>query len=147
MPVNYGVQVRGLDALQARLRQAADYSPKEIRKVVSSVAQIIVDETIPLMESQFVSPAHRMDQQLETSLRTSASASARGVSARVIEGRDGGSQSSGKYAGVWEFGGYPGKRPFIKEGRALLPTVKKNRERLLAAVEAAMHELAKMLEE
>lgn len=146
MPYSQGVQVRGLNELQARLRQAAVYSPNEIRKVVRSVAQIVVDETIPIMESQFVTDPRRRDGQLEVSLRASASASGRGISAKVIEGRVGGEQSSGSYAGVWEFGGYPGKRPFIKEGRALLPTVKKNREKLIAAVEVAMDALAKMIE-
>lgn len=146
MPTNMGVVVLGLDELQARLAQAPDYSRNEIRKVVRSVAQIVVDEAVPLMESQFVSPASRLDQQLEISTRASASAGKRGISAKIIEGRTQGSQSSGMYAGVWEFGGYPGKRPYVKEGRALFPTVKKNREKLVAAIEVAMKQLAQMIE-
>lgn len=141
-----GVTVIGLRELQARLAAASEYEPRQVREIVSNVAQIVVDEAIPEMKSQFVSEPSRMDGKLEESLRTSASASKRGISASVIEGKGTGSQDSAMYAGVWEFGGYPGKRKFVKQGRALFPTAKKHRDRLVAAVEAAMEELARIIE-
>lgn len=146
MPESYGVTVLGLNELVARMKQADTFQANEVRKTVSSVAQIIVEEAIPIMESQFTSDPSRLDGQLETSMRTSASATKRGVSAKIIEGRVAGEQSSGMYAGPWEFGGYPKGRPFVKEGRALLPTVKKNREALITAIEVAMQQLVAMIE-
>lgn len=149
-----GVTVIGLKELQARLAKASAYEPKQVRAIVSSAAQIVVDEAIPVMKSMFVSDPSRLDGHLEDSLRTSASSSKRGISASIYEGSAGNGNTDNKvpFAGWWEFGGprhksnRPPNRRFVKKGRVLFPTVKKHEYRILRAVEQAMHELAKMIE-
>lgn len=142
MAQNFGAVVLGVKQLQAKLVAAGEWEPNAVRTAVKTEAQIIVDEAIPLMESQFVTDPSRRDGQLEHSLRTSASASKRGISAAIIEGRVAGEQSSGMYAGIWEFGGYPRGWPYRAGGRALFPTVQKKREEFAKAITAVLQQMA-----
>lgn len=149
-----GVKVIGLKELTARLAQAATYEPQLVRDQLAPIAQAIVDEVIPEMKSSFVSDPSRRDGALEDSLRASTTVGKRGASASIKEGSKGSGDGDHKvpYAGWFEFGGprakshRPPNRTFVKNGRFLFPTVKKRRAEIQAAVEAALQELAKMIE-
>lgn len=149
-----GVVVIGINELIARLATAATYEPELVRTQLKAVAQVVVDEVIPEMKSAFVSAPSRLDGSLEDSVRATSSVSARGGSASIKEGSAGRGNGDHKapYAGWWEFGGpransnRPPNRRFIKSGRVLLPTVKRKQPEIVAAVELAMDEIAKMIE-
>lgn len=136
------ISVRGLKEFQADISKAAAFEPNEVRKEMRTIAQIVVDEAIPEMKSQFVSDPSRLDGALEDSLRASASASKRGISASVLEGRPGNGNGDHKapYAGWWEFGGpraktnRPPNRAFVKEGRVLFKVAKRKEAELVEAI-------------
>lgn len=149
-----GVKILGINTLQKRLAAAPAYEANEVRKELRTVAQIVIEDAISHMTPTFVSGS-RLDQTLEDSLRTSASASKRGMSVSVKEGSAGygpPKDHSAPYAGWIEFGGDlkpTGKRrgtqsrSFVKEGRFLFPAAKRNTDKLIAGIEDALERLAK----
>jgi hypothetical protein len=152
MAGSVGVKVLGLNTLQKRLAEAPGYEANEVRKELRTVAQIVVEDAITHMQSSFVSGS-RLDGTLEASLRTSASASKRGMSVSVKEGNAGygpPKDHTAPYAGWIEFGGDlkpTGKRrgtqhrPFVKQGRFLFPAAKRNTAALIAGIEAALNRM------
>lgn len=141
-------KVVGLREFQRDLAKVQSYEPAAVRAQIKSVAQTVVPEIISEMRSQFVSDPSRLDGTLEATVRASASASKRGISASILEGRD--TKAAG-YAGWWEFGGpsmkssRPPNREFKPEGRAIFPVVKRAGERLVAEYESLIAHLAQML--
>lgn len=149
-----GVKVIGLNELTARMAAAATYEPQLVRDALQPIAQSVVNEVLPEMQSSFVSDPSRLDGSLEDSLRSSVSVTKRGASASIKEGSKGRGNGDHKapYAGWFEFGGpraksnRPPNRKFVKNGRFLFPAVKRKRAEIVAAVEVALEEMAKMIE-
>lgn len=138
-----GVQVIGLRDFQRRVARAASVQPREMRQGLNDVGQIIVDEVVPDMESQFVTDPSRRDGKLEDSVRALSTTR----EGRVVAGFP----TRVPYAGWWEFGGpkgktraYPGPppRPFVKKGRTLYPALERSQAEIVARLEVVLNHLA-----
>lgn len=138
-----GVQVIGLRDFQRRVARAAAVQPAHMREGLNDVGQIIVDEVVPDMESQFVSDPSRLDGSLEDSVRALSTAR----EGRVVAGFP----KRVPYAGWWEFGGpkgkrnaYPGPPPrkYVKSGRTLYPALEKRDLEILRTLEHVLNRLA-----
>lgn len=99
------VRIDGLRELSRALKSVEDGLQKDIGPVLKGAAAGVAARARGKINSQ--------TGRLAASIRpygTQRTAGVRMGSAAV------------RYAGPWEFGGYPAGRPFIAEGRALYPT-------------------------
>lgn len=126
------IQVKGLREVQAALRKVDSELPKALRRVNLAAAEIVAQE------------ARRRAPVKTGKLRKSIKAQGQQRGASV----KGGTPSRVPYFGFIDFGGVTGrygnaKRPFIKDGRIIYPSVARRKQEALEFYERAVDDLIK----
>jgi hypothetical protein len=114
------IQVEGLRELQGALRRMDTDLPKQLRIGLNEIATLVADNARPLIP--------RRTGRAAGSLRA-------GSSQREARVRAGGGRAP--YYPWLDFGGRTGpgrsvRRPFLREGRYVYPTVRKKRDEIMA---------------
>ena len=121
-------QIVGLKALAKDLARMSDPRAGIMLKAMARAGKESMDPIANAVRSAYPS----ITGGLRGSVRTTGSRSGAAVRA--------GSKAKVPYAGPVDFGGYPGERPFIKDGRYLYPTAK-------SLLEAAVHRYEQAIEQ
>lgn len=118
------VRIDGLRELSRSLKQVEAGLQKEIAGVFKKAADKVAGKARGRIKSK--------SGRLAASIRPYGTQRAAGV-------RMG--KKAVPYAGVYEFGGYPAGRPFVKEGRAIYPTFKAEAENVRRDVAEGLADL------
>lgn len=140
MPDNVKIQILGTKEFFRDLRSAGVQVPREMRKVFNTAGQVVATDARARVPKR--------SGDLAKSIKTKSTM----TEGRVVMGSD-----EVPYAGWIEFGGKVGKgrkgkntgsvsRPVIRTGRYLYPAFFRHQLVVLAAMEAALRELAKKME-
>lgn len=141
MPDVVKIQVLGLSDFRRQLKVANAQLPRELRKVFNTAARAVISDAVPRMPER--------TGKLKRSVRGRSTQ----TEGRVVSG----TPTRVPYAGFIEFGGRVGKgrtgpgtgsvrRPFVKGGRYLYPAFVRRQGEVLVAMENALRELAKTME-
>lgn len=117
---SFEIQIDGLKDVQKRLKAVDKSAPKALRVGLNEVAELVISKARPLMP--------RRTGAMQRSLKARSTR----TESRVTLGGN-----KAPYALWIEFGGKVGRkksvvRPFIKEGRYLFPTIRRNRAEIQA---------------
>jgi hypothetical protein len=119
-------QVVGLRALMKDLKQMTDPQAGDMVKAMNRAGKAAMDPIANAVRSAYPS----ITGGLRGTVRTAGSRT--GASVRV------GNKAKVPYAGPVDFGGYPGERPYIPDGRYLYPTAHSLLQSALQAYEQAV---------
>jgi hypothetical protein len=125
------IEVQGLAQLNRSLRQVSTDAPKGLRLALNEAAELLADRTRPQIPRRTGRAAASLKAK---STRTSARVSMGGRQAPYLPWLD--------------FGGRTGrgrsvKRPFLREGRYLYPTLAKFRPEIEAKLQAALQQVVR----
>lgn len=129
--MTYRLQVTGLKELQGALRRVDADLPKELRKTLNGVSQLVIDYAKPRVPS-----------------RTGRAAASLKVRSSQREARIAAGGSRAPYYPWLDFGGRVGKgrsvkRPFYREGRYIYPGLRANSAKITEVMEAAVVDLCR----
>lgn len=136
------IKVVGLSQFNRDVRRASASEPAEVRKALLGISQLVASRAQVKMQSLIHD--HRSTGQLVSSLKPRATTK----TASIVLG----TPVRTPYGGWWEYGGprhrtnRPPNRTYIKEGRALYPTLAENTDEIWLLTERVITHLVNTIE-
>lgn len=128
---DFKVEVKGIKDLSKALRKIDSEAPKGLRVALNGSADFLIGEARTLIPRRTGRAAGSLKAK---STRTEVRISVGGSRARYYPWLDFGGRTGRKRSVV---------RPFIKEGRYLYPTLRKNRARFTTLLESSLNDVVR----